>query len=246
MAPSIEEQVKMALKLAQRSADYMEIQNVMGKHMYYHGAGKHHEELNELWAQKHEVTWSSNFGVQVGMESVRKNYGYGHDKANQAALEKVIKLHPEVENKSENWGIGTLIAHVLTTPVIEIAEDGQTAKGVWYSPGIVTETGPDGKPQPLHMWEKYGVDFIKEDGAWKIWHIHMYYDITFAPGTSWTDPPKPPPAQPVDAKKPAATSSRSYDRESTVMYRNYSETTVPVILPELPKPYKTFDDVTPY
>jgi hypothetical protein len=26
------------------------------------------------------------------------------------------------------------------------------------------------------MWEKYGVDFIREDGKWKIWHMKVYTD----------------------------------------------------------------------
>jgi len=224
--------------------DYMQIQNVMGRHMYYHGAGKHGEELDDLWAQKHEVTWSGNFGVQVGMACVRENYATSHDKSNQLALERVIKLHPEIENKPENWGIGSLIAHTLTTPVIEIAEDGETAQGVWYSPGIVTETGPDGKPQPQYMWEKYGVDFVKEDGEWKIWHIHMYYDLAFPPGGDWTAPPPPPPPAPKTGQ-PAAP-GRVYNAPPTYKYKGYSETTVPVIKPDLPKPYKKFKDVQPY
>jgi len=243
MNTSLEEQVKQALKLAQRAADYMEIQNVMGKHMYYHGVGAHEQEMEELWAKKHEITWSGNFGVQVGWKSIYKNYVEDHRKSRQIALEAVIKKHPEIENKPENWGIGTFIAHTLTTPVIEIAEDGQTAKGIWYSPGIVTEIGPDGEPMPMHMWEKYGVDFVKEDGQWKIWHIHMYYDLNWSPTGSWTDPPKPPPAS-TEAKSEAP--KRTYDKPPTVVYKGYSPTTVPVLLPEIPKPYKTFSEVEPY
>lgn len=32
--------------------------------------------------------------------------------------------------------IGILPVHSLTTPVIEVAADGKTARGVWISPGL--------------------------------------------------------------------------------------------------------------
>ena len=61
------------------------------------------------------------------------------------------------------------------TPVIEVAGDGKTAKGIWYSIGIgvrpnVNSDGTYTKSTSW-MWEKYAVDFIKEDGKWKIWHL---------------------------------------------------------------------------
>jgi hypothetical protein len=39
-------------KAAQRAADILEIQNVMGKDEYYHAVGKHKEEIDELWVHK--------------------------------------------------------------------------------------------------------------------------------------------------------------------------------------------------
>jgi hypothetical protein len=36
----------------QRLEDIHEIQNLMGRHEYYHSAGMHKEELEELFAQK--------------------------------------------------------------------------------------------------------------------------------------------------------------------------------------------------
>jgi hypothetical protein len=226
----------------QRSLDYIEIQNIMGKHAFYHAAGKHHEELEDIWAKKHELIWTGKRGSWVGTESFKTAYDTYHRKSDQANLERVIKLHPEIENKEENWGIGTLILHTLTTPIIEVAEDGQTAKGVWYSPGIMSEIGYDGKPAAHNMWERYGVDFVKEDDDWKIWHVHTYYDATYEPGKSWTDPPPqtPPPSMPHNDIGP------KLDKPVTVEYKAYSPTTVPQMLPELPKPYKTFSDVMPY
>ena len=65
---------------------------------------------------------------------------------------------------------GVLHMHAMLTPVIEIAGDGKTAKGVWdsFGPNI---TNPD--QVGSWLWTKYGVDFVKEDGVWKIWHLQV-------------------------------------------------------------------------
>lgn len=32
------------------------------------------------------------------------------------------------------------------------------------------------------VFKKYGVDFIREDGVWKIWHMHVYSDTGWSKG----------------------------------------------------------------
>ena len=121
--------------------------------------------------------------------------------------------------------------------------DGKTAKAVWYSPGMVTEIGQDGKPFAMWMWEKYGVDFAKEDGKWKIWHIHMYTDFAVPPGKSWTDPEAKSSFSFGDTvERPP---EMNLDVEITT-YQEWSPTTVPQLLPRLPEPYETFSDTFSY
>lgn len=59
---------------------------------------------------------------------------------------------------------GTLKVYLVSTGHVEIAEDGRTAKGIYYSPGLQTEMGSDGKPKSAWDYRHLGVDFIKEDG----------------------------------------------------------------------------------
>ena len=94
---------------------------------------------------------------------------------------------------------GKLLFHFVTTPMIEVAGDGQTAKGLWIVNGLESGlTAPehaakmpswmfepnvtvDGKKVWMHnVYLKYGVDFIKQDGAWKIWHFHCF-EVARAP-----------------------------------------------------------------
>ena len=96
-------------------------------------------------------------------------------------LEELAAFDPSVEVSPENLGIGSLVIHALTAPYIEVAGDGKTAQGLWYSPGAVGGVHP-GRADGMKKYEKYGVDFIKEDGAWKIWHLFIGTDFATPAG----------------------------------------------------------------
>lgn len=235
-------------KMIQRALDAQEIQNVMSKHAYYHGVGYHLQELEDIWVKEGgefdaTASFGQNHGYWVGMKRIKQTYGDFNEKNRKANLEKVCKLYPEVKNVKANEGVGSLIMHTLTTPIIEVAGDGKTAKAVWYSPGQVTEVGPDGTPFAMWMWEKYGVDFAKEDGKWKIWHIHMYTDFAVPPGKSWIDP----------TTKSEFSFGNTVERPpemnpdvEIVTYKEWSPTTVPQLTPRLPEPYETFSETFSY
>ena len=64
-----------------------------------------------------------------------------------------------------------MFLHPTTTPYIEVAGDGKTAKGVWISPGIITgKVGATGTLKAIWAWGSMGVDFVKEDGQWRFCH----------------------------------------------------------------------------
>jgi hypothetical protein len=231
----------------QRALDIAEVQNVMSKHAYYHSVGYHFQELEDIWVREDgsyaaTASFGQNHGYLVGMKRIKQCYGKLNERNRKKNLERVHKLYPEIENVKENEGVGSLIMHTLTTPIIEVAGDGKTAKGMWYSPGQVTEVGPDGKPIAMWMWEKYGVDFVKEDGKWKLWHIHMYTDFAVPPGKSWID---------LTAKSDfssGGTVERPPEMKpdiEKVTYKGWSPTTVPQFIP-MPEPYYTFSETFSY
>ena len=177
-------------ELIQRVTDVMEIRNVMGRHAYYHAKGLHEKELKEIWVQKPEnqktASFGQNWGYNVGMERIDAYYGKGSVENYQKDLEALHAADPSVEVNQENLGIGSLVIHMLTAPYIEVAADGKTAQGLWYSPGAVGGVHPD-HSDGLMMYEKYGVDFMKEDGEWKIWHVLVSNDVTYEAGTNLGD-----------------------------------------------------------
>jgi hypothetical protein len=172
---------------AERALAMWEVQNVMSKHAYYHAAGLHLEELKAIWVDEKgpnadTATFASPGWIMHGIAGVKKFYGEGNQAKKVEELEAVSKLYPEIKNVPENLGAGHEYAlHTNTTPVIEIAGDGKTAKGIWYSPGYGLSAHINGSNVSYggtFFWEKYGADFMKENGVWKIWHCQMWYDWT--------------------------------------------------------------------
>jgi hypothetical protein len=180
---------------SERALAMWQVQNVMSKHAYYHAAGMHLEELSNIWVDEKgpnadTATFASPGWIMHGIAGVKKFYGQGNQDNKAKELEALSKLYPEIKNIKENLGAGHEYAmHTNTTPVIEIAGDGKTAKGIWYSPGIGLSAHINGSEVSYggtFFWEKYGADFLKENGEWKIWHCQMWYDWTPSFPTSMT------------------------------------------------------------
>jgi hypothetical protein len=215
----LEELNRSQQKEMERLKAVHEIQNLMGRYSFFHTAGMQ-EETTQLWARKTPGIRADvpSFGLYEGFEGIKRLYIGAH-------------------NYFEGDRIGQMHMHTLTTPVIEVAGDGKTAKGVWISPG--QETGLfDGKLQAFWAWLKYGADFVKEDGQWKLWHLRVY-GIFFTPyEKSWVEASLPPREVVLpDEVKP--------DRYTTY-FTSYSPTGRCELIPAPPEPYETFDEKTAY
>jgi hypothetical protein len=136
---------------AQKALDILEIQNMASMHEYYHSALMHEAELDNVWSKRDDISWKNNSDYYANRKAVYNFYGEGVKKMDKTAA---------------------LWYHMLATPVIVVAGDGQTAKAVWQSFGNVSGTN-------MAQWtqEKYSMDFIKEDGKWKIWHLRTYVEF---------------------------------------------------------------------
>lgn len=167
--------------------DIQEIQNVMSRHGWYYSSGQHEREFNELFAyDMPDVSWGNGSEWWVGKDLLYEYYVDYFDDFRMRDLKAFAEKHEGVEVTPENLGAGSSMFHTNSTPVIEVAGDGKTAKGIWYSIGQVTQT-PGGKQSATYMWERYGVDFIKIEGEWKIWHFMVLTDWSAKPGQSWAE-----------------------------------------------------------
>ena len=170
--------------MARKSLDQQEIQNIMSWHVMYHCYGLHEDEMVNIWVNEAEnratASFGQNQGFYVGYDSIWEAYVDGHDTSWLSTAKSYCEKNniditgwTDEEILDVYGGVGQLLLHVTTTAIIEVAEDGQTAKCFWYSPGMIAESGQSGNT----IWEAYGVDFVKEDGVWKMWHLHMFTDF---------------------------------------------------------------------
>ena len=145
-------------KAALRASDIASCKNVMSLHVWYHAAYMNDTELDKIWVKTTpDPVWAQNTNYWIGMDSIKAYYG------------------PKTPREQTKGGFQF---HAVDSGVVEIAEDRQTAKGVWYTNGAV---GTAGSLQG--MYERYGIDFANENGEWKIWHCHVYTDFAYPMGS---------------------------------------------------------------
>lgn len=72
----------------------------------------------------------------------------------------------------------------MDTAVVEIAEDGETAKGIWYSRGTYNDVTPQG---PVAFWDYavFACDFVRENDQWKVLNMLRLSDIVVPGGKNW-------------------------------------------------------------
>lgn len=219
----------MELHELERRLERMEainaILNLMNKYQVYHSANKRiipdkDEKFLELWAKR-----APNTFLEIGPMGRFEGYeGIRQHTMNIAGIEVDMT--------------GRFFEHHITTPLIEVAGDAQTAKAMFFSPGLETHLNPKtGEVIPMWCWGRYRADFIKEDGEWKFWRVkfHVHFCTPYA-GDGWpsvTDGA----AEFTDGVKSdcAKGGSRMYDRNS-------DDFDVLRMVPRPFEPYETYTD----
>ena len=164
--------------------DIEQIKDLMSRRTVYDCNGWHQRELEELWVQAPEnqktASFGRNWGYYVGMEEIQRYYVTDYNKKQQQELDAVAAENPAV--KDEALGYGRFMFHPLSTPNVNLAEDGKTAQGTWYSIGADCYPMPDGSGDCMWNCQKICADFVKEPGGWKIWHVVFSNDFMIGTG----------------------------------------------------------------
>lgn len=209
----LEAQIAELRERVSRQEDIEEIRNLMGKYEVWHVPNKVTETWKLFAMKTPDVSAEiADWGVYVGPESIKRLY------------EEVHKV-PYA---------GTMHEHYLTTYVIQVAKDGQTAKGIFFSPGHESWKTSKDERYATWVWGKYGCDFIKEDGEWKIWHLHWYTSFRCDFYKSWQEPMNIP--------------GLEFEQEAhippdkpTTYHKPYGLDVELDAKPEYPEPYETWD-----
>jgi hypothetical protein len=149
----------------QRLEDMIEIQSLQSKYIHYLFKQRFDRIVDECFAKNlPDVSVEfSDSGVYRGLESVRALY----------RSFDVTKTIP-----------GFFILHMTVNPVIEISKDGLSARSHWLSPGAA---GSD--KSAAWIWGPFYVDYVKEDGRWRIAHSNLVPLFRNRYETSWAQAP---------------------------------------------------------
>ncbi len=212
------------------------LQDLMGRRAYYDAAEMRREELNALWVTLPEnratASLGRNWGYYVGMDSISAYYAARHEEQLWQRLRDWNASDSAIACTRENLGWGSMSMYTVTTPVIVIAGDGKTARGLWYSMGQETIGTPEGA-QAWWVCEKQAADFIRENGQWKIWHLILSNDFYSPVGGDFGDEPV------------------YYDHDENMLRKEFGHCDVPLKVhdeifnwcdnyPPMPEPYFTY------
>lgn len=149
----------------------MAVSNLMGRYAYYYSAGLGKRIVEELWTKSDEAS------LEYGASGVYKE-------------------HWKVETFYNKESVpGKLTTLSFSTPLLSVSEDKKSARGLWNVFSTETDAGDlsaavpkegdtrrallssvteDGKRYRAEiLLQKYDAEFILEDGAWKILHLHV-------------------------------------------------------------------------
>lgn len=226
--------------------DQRDLKNLMGKLCYTILLKQEDQMISRFWSAQEDICLGTNRGWYLGREAVSGYYSavYRHTAEATAFLKKEFPDRMEKLTEQEQFGAGSMDVKPMDTAVIEIAGDGESARGIWYSRGTYNDLTPQG---PLAFWELgiYACDFVREDGQWKVLHLLQLTDIHTPGGRSWGDPkPEPFPnlpefdgAVPFTAPEPTVPEVL---REAYYPGRPFAP------LPEPPVPYETLSETFSY
>lgn len=234
-------------ELVGRFEDRRDVKNLAGKYVMSLLLKKEPTILEDLWSEREDVSLGVNSGYYSGRAALKAYYA-SIDAATKKKAQVLKSVFPEDlgEYSDEKlYGRGPMEIRSLDNAIIEVAEDGATAKAFFYVFGLVTDISERG---PISNWVLGSIcfDFIREHGQWKIWHVLYLEDIDVPADKKWGDlnaieqfPEMPEFA----AMKGTALEQPNVAMELRQLYTGSRPFTR---LPKVPEPYDTFENTFSY
>jgi hypothetical protein len=194
---NLEKSIKIAEQKAIRAQDVIDIQNLQGRYEAIHNS---QEWLAyKLFANRPDTTFEITFAKHKGYDAIKAGYlalqaqsegsgtrgggasGAGAAPAGGAGVAPGGTSGAGGAPGGGPGGSSTTVAqriHPIGTPVIVVADDGQTAKATFTSLGFEGNAW---------CYGKYTNSYIKIDGKWYIWHMKWNRLFMTDYYKSWTD-----------------------------------------------------------
>lgn len=233
-------------ELVGRWEDQRAIKNLMGKYANCIILNREHDIFELFWSKgQKDVCLGFNDGAYKGTEAVKGYYEAVYSR-NSLVAHLLQKRFPEQLgdlSEEELYGIGPFKVKPMSCPVIEVAADGETAKGLWYCQGAYNDVEEAG-PVAYWTWGYFAVDFVREQDEWKIWHLLYLNDVDCICGQSWGKEQKPYP--PLEEFRELGEFRYPEYTEKKVIRELYSPTRPLTKAPDFPVPYTTFAETFSY
>lgn len=232
--------------LVERWEDRRDVKNQMGKYVHYLLLKKEADIVEDLWSKRDDICYGVNEGWYVGREEVKNYYGWfpGYTAKVAACLKERFPEKLGDKTDEEIFGVGLQELKSVSNYVIEVAEDGQTAKAFCCIFGFNTTVDTRG---PISNWILGTVcaDFVYEDGLWKILHMQYLEDVNAVSGTDWgaKEPKTFPDLAEFESLRGLVPPGPS---KAEVLHERYSGTRGATLMPRLPEPYTTFAETFSY
>lgn len=220
-----------------------EVQNIMGKYSQSYCI-KQEGALSRFWSKREDVSLGLNNGYYIGQHAIRGYYAAIEAETKLASRLIAQRFPDKLAGKTEEelFGVGQISYRPIDTPVIEVADDLQSAKGLWVVRGLVEKITTAG---PVSFWDfsYWAVDFILEDGAWKILHMLDLTEVGARQGTDLLHEP-PLPEDPAFAEM--ASVSMPAPTKPCTLRETYRPDRPFTPSPRVPEPYHTLAETFSY
>jgi len=174
---AMEARIKMLESQVRKLNDIEEIQRLQKAYGYYLEHWMN-DEIMDLFADSPDLVLN---GASGGKQDLRDFFKSMRD----------ISRSPEFIHQA-----------MQLSGIVDINTNGETAEGRWYGYGAVAL--PAGKGvRPLGLNGIYTVEYIKEDGKWKIKKLTFHPIMLTPPGESWVKKERIAAITPVKRKKNA-------------------------------------------
>ena len=163
----LEAKVKALENEVQRLKDVEEIKYLQRAYGFYleNWMG---EDLADLFVDSPDAVLKIAAGQFVGTENIRIFFRHGR---------KDVPIH-----KTEDPEFKHQVMQL--NGVVDVASDGKTAQGRWYGFGANAFPHASGV-SPNWMGGTYEVDYVKDDGKWKLKKVHWCMSFNATYGGSW-------------------------------------------------------------
>lgn len=153
------------------------VEKIHGLHQFWHAAGRTKEEFGTIWSRQDNVSWGYNFGRMLGFDEVWYISVTDYDSGTYDTYNKMYERYPMIGGRDPRT-LHVFSYHPLATGIIEVAEDGKTARACWQTPGVMFSfMNVKGGRWGASIYERYGADFIREGNTWKYLHEQCASDI---------------------------------------------------------------------